>query len=142
LIQVELLRRRLCLVQIQGASLSNSQFLNHVLYNYGWPLVRGDEKAEGMTPPALHSGADSTWAPASALYWDGSVFFCGLRGQALYEANITKTPIALKEHFKGRFGRLRALVLGPDGKFYFSTSNTDGRGFPQKGDDKVIAIDP
>lgn len=110
--------------------------------NYGWPLIIGDEKQPGMQTPKLHSGGDNTWAPASALFWDGSVFFGGLRGQAIYEANITKKPIELKAHFKETFGRIRTIVLGPDGNFYVTTSNTDGRGFPQKGDDKILKINP
>ncbi|GAB4184688.1 MAG: PQQ-dependent sugar dehydrogenase [Simkaniaceae bacterium] len=110
--------------------------------NYGWPLVRGYETKDGLIPPVLDSGADDTWAPASALYWDGSVFFGGLRGEAVYEAQVDQSPVVLLEHFKKKFGRIRAIVLGPDGYFYITTSNTDGRGFPKKGDDKILKIDP
>src|SRR5262249_24978139 len=55
--------------------------------NYGWPLIMGSESRPGMKTPILHSGLN-TWAPASALFWDGSIFFGGLRGEALYEARI------------------------------------------------------
>lgn len=110
--------------------------------NYGWPLIKGMESRPNMKTPILESGIEETWAPASALYWDGSVFFGGLRGSALYEAQIDKNPIDLKEHFKGQLGRIRTVVLGPDGYFYLTTSNRDGRGFPQKGDDKIIKINP
>lgn len=95
-----------------------------------------------MVTPALESGPTVTWAPVGAAYWDGSIFFGGLRGEALYEAQIDKEPILLKTHFKGRFGRIRAVVLGPDGFLYITTSNTDGRGSPKPGDDKVIRINP
>ncbi len=110
--------------------------------NYGWPLIRGMQTQQGMEVPVVESGADETWAPAAALYWDGSIFFTGLRGEALYEAVINQGNVFLKEHFKGRFGRLRALVLGPDGYFYLTTSNRDDRGFPKKGDDKIVRINP
>jgi glucose/arabinose dehydrogenase len=109
--------------------------------NYGWPVIRGDEKKEGMQSPVLHSG-DDTWAPASALYWKGSIFFGGLRGQALFEAKIDKNPIELSAHFKNQFGRIRTVSMGPDGYFYILTSNRDGRGFPKKNDDRIIRIDP
>lgn len=68
--------------------------------NYGWPIVEGNETQAGMTTPALHSGASTTWAPASALYWDGSLFFGGLRGQGLYEAKIEGNKVvSLKNIF-------------------------------------------
>jgi glucose/arabinose dehydrogenase len=109
--------------------------------NYGWPVIRGTERYPGMQTPVLQSGKE-VWAPASALYWDGSIFFGGLRGEALYEARINKEPIELKEHFKGELGRIRTVVLGPDGYFYLTTSNLDGRGTPRTDDDKVVRINP
>lgn len=111
--------------------------------NYGWPDIEGGETAVGMTSPIAHSGGGDTWAPASALYWDGSIFFAGLRGAALYEAVLRGTEIVeIKAHLKGQFGRLRAIALGPDGFFYLSTSNRDGRGEAAEHDDKIIRIDP
>lgn len=56
--------------------------------NYGWPAIEGDEAQPGMVPPVLHSGPHYTWAPAGMAYWSGSLFFGGLRGEALYEARI------------------------------------------------------
>ena len=110
--------------------------------NYGWPNSQGDVIRENTVGPVIHSG-DVTWAPAGAAYYDGSLFFGGLRGETLYEAVIDGVTIrALKTHFAGRFGRIRAVVLGPDNLLYITTSNRDGRGTVQEGDDKVIRIDP
>ncbi|MBI2405115.1 PQQ-dependent sugar dehydrogenase [Candidatus Gottesmanbacteria bacterium] len=110
--------------------------------NYGWPVVKGDQTALGMVSPVIQSGASDTWAPAGVAFWDGSLFFGGLRGEALYEAKITGEKLTLSSHFKGRFGRIRAVGLGPDGFLYLSTSNTDGRGTVQSGDDKIIRLNP
>jgi len=111
--------------------------------NYGWPTSRGDEVEAGTTGPVLHSGEDYTWAPASAAYWDGSLFFGGLRGSALYEARRLETNSPrLIAHLYLDFGRIRTVKLGPDGWLYITTSNTDGRGVPNEGDDMLLKIDP
>lgn len=79
-----------------------------------------------------------------SLFYRGKVFFTGLKGSSLYEAAINPEGevISLKVYLPNEFGRLRALTLGPDGFFYFSTSNTDGRGKLQPGDDKIIRVNP
>src|SRR3989344_6142062 len=109
--------------------------------NYGWPDIEGDIVKAGMENPALHSGADDTWAPASAVYYKGSVFFGGLKGEALYEAVLDGVNVKeLKTHFKNQFGRIRTVRLGPDNMLYITTSNRDGRGNPIAEDDRVIRI--
>lgn len=110
--------------------------------NYGWPIIQGDETREGMVTPIANSGATNTWAPAGAAFIGDRLFFGGLRGQALYEAVINGNEVSIKEHFKNRFGRIREVIKGPDDMLYITTSNQDGRGNPQKGDDKVIKINP
>jgi len=121
--------------------------------NYGWPAWKANQPNETDAPifgdevimPISSSGSDrsQTWAPASALYLDGSIFFGGLAGNALYEAVLDgEKVLEIKEHFKGEFGRIRSVVLGPDNMIYISTSNRDGRGRPETDDDKVIKINP
>lgn len=114
--------------------------------NYGWPVIRGDQVREGMISPVVHSGDSYTWAPAGAAYWNGSVFFGGLRGEALYEVRVDSyTPgsqVQVKVHFRGELGRIRAVKLGPDGLLYIGTSNRDGRGRPRPDDDRILSIRP
>ena len=111
--------------------------------NYGWPDIQGDEQKEGMIAPIINSGAKETWAPAGAAYYKGSIFFGGLRGEALYEARLEGEKVKdLKMHFRQQYGRIRAVVIGPDGFLYLTTSNTDGRGKPKPGDDKIVKINP
>lgn len=107
--------------------------------NYGWPEFRGDATARGMRAAVLHSGTN-TWAPAGAQFLGGSIFFGGLRGSALYEYTIDTQ--VLTEHLKGRLGRIRDVVLGPDGFLYIATSNRDGRGIPESDDDRILKINP
>jgi len=109
--------------------------------NYGWPDYEGDKTATGLIPPVLHSGPNATWAPASAQYLGGSVFFGGLRGEALYEAVLSGgDDVTLKTHLKGEFGRIRTVMLGPDNSLYLTTSNRDGRGRPDSDDDRIIRV--
>lgn len=108
--------------------------------NYGWPKILGDQENPEMIKPIVHSGKDETWAPAGAVFYKEYMFFAGLRGSSLYRFD-PKTK-RIKRYFKDKFGRLRAVVLGPDNFLYISTSNTDGRGKKSKDDDLLIKIDP
>lgn len=112
--------------------------------NYGWPLIQGSKSREDMQTPVINSGPDETWAPAGMVYLKKILFFTGLRGQSVYKAKISegKTIGLLTSHLRGKFGRLRAIKIGPDGFLYISTSNTDGRGKPAINDDKIIKINP
>ncbi len=109
--------------------------------NYGWPIVKGDETKDGFVSPIVHSGSD-TWAPGGAAYLDGSVYFAGLRGQALYEAKLSGNTAKINIHLDHELGRLRDVIAGPDKMLYVTTSNRDGRGIPTAGDDKIIRINP
>ena len=108
--------------------------------NYGWSVIQGDETKPGMESPRWNSGS-STWAPSGAAFVGDRLFFAGLRGQTLYEAQINDDKVLrVTEHFKGEFGRLREVILGPDGYLYVTTSNEDGRGKPAKNDDRILRV--
>ncbi len=117
--------------------------------NYGWPVIYGALTKDGMLPPVIESGANNTWAPGGAAFptrgpWAGSFLFTGLRGQALYrvvfDAKDPRKVASFDNYFRGRFGRLRDVVEGPDGALYVLTSNRDGRGQPASEDDRVLRI--
>lgn len=111
--------------------------------NYGWPVIKGDENKSGYISPILQSGSEDTWAPSGMAYWNGSLYFGGLRGESLYEVKISgNNKPSLITHFQGKFGRIRAVIIGPDNYLYFSTSNRDGRGQVRQGDDKILRIRP
>jgi glucose/arabinose dehydrogenase len=110
--------------------------------NYGWPVIQGEQETEGMLKPVVNSGPDYTWAPSGMAYKDGSLFFGGLRGESLYEAKLHEAPVKVLAHFEKEYGRIRAVVLGPDKMLYFTTSNRDGRGDVRKDDDKIIRVNP
>jgi glucose/arabinose dehydrogenase len=125
-----------------GQSAKDELNLIDIGKNYGWPIIQGDEQKLGLETPILNSGAD-TWAPAGLAFINDSLFFAGLRGQALYETVIKNGQVTeLKTHFKGEFGRIREVIVGPDNMLYITTSNRDGRGNPNANDDKIIKVNP
>lgn len=111
--------------------------------NYGWPNIRGDQTQAGMETPIAHSGTKETWAPSGLAYYKGTLLFAGLRGQSLYAAKINSAGgVGLSAYLRNKYGRLRTVVVGPDGFVYIATSNTDGRGKVNRGDDKIIKLSP
>lgn len=110
--------------------------------NYGWPVIEGDEAKDGMIQPVVHSGPDTTWAPAGIAYMKGKLYFAGLRGQTLYEVSITspgKIGRVIKR-FEKEYGRLRAVTTDRAGVLYVSTSNRDGRGNAGEDDDLIFKV--
>ena len=117
--------------------------------NYGWPLIRGSQTQAGLETPIQHSGDTATWAPTGGIFvtqgdWAGSFVFTGLRGQALYRAvfdSADPTKIqTIERYLHQRYGRLRNVLEGSDGKLYIVISNQDGRGDPTSDDDQIIAL--
>lgn len=78
--------------------------------------------------------------------WQGSLVFAALKSSHLQrvvlEAPDYRSVVSRQTLFQGRYGRLRAVVMGPDGYLYFTTSNRDGRGSPRKGDDRLLRLGP
>ncbi len=123
--------------------------------NYGWPFIVGTlvrQELPDAVPPLIESGND-TWAPSGATFvtagripqWQGNLLFTGLRSQALWRVVLApdgRTVTQLEALYRGQFGRLRTVVEGPDGTLYLLTSNRDGRGNPQRGDDRLLRLVP
>ncbi|MFQ5800866.1 MAG: PQQ-dependent sugar dehydrogenase [Candidatus Hydrothermarchaeales archaeon] len=103
--------------------------------------MRGDQKAPGLESPVIQSGSE-TWAPSGTTFFDGSLYFVGLRGQSLYELAIEDEPATFRRHLNKNFGRLRDVVAGPDNRLYLLTSNRDGRGLSTVDDDQIIRVNP
>jgi glucose/arabinose dehydrogenase len=116
--------------------------------NFGWPLLQGRRGRAGFAAPlAIYSpaiapsGATFVRRPGSA--WTGDYLVAALRGEQIRRLRFRGTRVLRNEPlFRGSFGRLRTVVEGPDGALYALTSNTDGRGSPRRGDDRVLRIVP
>ena len=106
--------------------------------NYGWPQVEG--MGDGFVEP-LAVWATSDASPSGLAVTDEAVYLAGLRGERLWRVPLTEdgvgTPQALLE---GEYGRLRAVETAPDGSLWVVTGNTDGRGDPRDGDDRILRV--
>ena len=94
--------------------------------NYGWPRVRGKAGDARYVDPLIESG-DDTWAPSGIAILDDELFVAGLRSQQLLrmslgrDLEVTRTTSLLEQ----TYGRLRDVVVGPEGALYVTTSNRD-----------------
>ena len=107
--------------------------------NYGWPITEGaggDE--EHIDPVQQWSPADSS--PSGLAIHDEAVYIAKLRGSSLYEVPLAD-PTSHERHFTDEFGRIREVVTTPDGELWILTNNTDGRGTPEAGDDRILQIE-
>jgi glucose/arabinose dehydrogenase len=103
--------------------------------NYGWPIIEGTQRRQGMVTPIFQTGG-VTWAPSGIAYQDGKLYVATLRGQALQEVDLV--TLANQEIVTG-LGRIRDVLI--DGEYlYFVSNNTDGRGNPDADDDKLYQV--
>jgi glucose/arabinose dehydrogenase len=150
--------------------------INHVEPggNYGWPCYiasdvipdeHGGHEAleidcgppEDYLPAAWASG-DSTIATSGLTFvsgdawgpWDGSLIAATLKESDLrrFVLDDAGRPQQAEVLLDGAYGRLRAIVLGPDGALYVTTSNAGNRSRegmtpgPEEFADVVIRIAP
>lgn len=117
--------------------------------NYGWPTIHHRQTQAGMESPLLEY--TPACAPASAAFYDGSVFpafkgnffFGCLRGTRIIRVVLDGRNVVSQENLlSGTYGRIREVAQGPDGYIYFSTSNRDGRGSPAREDDRIMRLVP
>ncbi|HEY4551960.1 MAG TPA: PQQ-dependent sugar dehydrogenase [Bacillaceae bacterium] len=101
--------------------------------NYGWPDIQGSESKAGMEPPLFHTNG-TTWAPSGMAYVNGKLYIATLRGEAVRVFDIQEKRASI---FTEGLGRMRDVLIH-EGFIYYITNNTDGRGTPKEGDDKLL----
>lgn len=107
--------------------------------NYGWPEVEGTgDDPRYMNPVAQWATDDAS--PSGIAILGDVVYLAGLKGERLWQAPILGSTVGTpKAYFQGKYGRLRT-VLVVSGELWLTTSTTDGRGSPRKGDDRVLRL--
>ena len=109
--------------------------------NYGWPEFEGRSNRDGLTSPAVVWSPTSSCSPAGVAVAGSTAFVGALRGQCLFAVPLDGTRAGTpKAYFEGEHGRLRTVALAPDASLWVTTSNTDGRGQPGPGDDKILRV--
>jgi aldose sugar dehydrogenase len=111
--------------------------------NYGWPEVIGLAGDPRFRDPLVESG-EGGWPPGGLAFdTAGDLWLASLAGGQLWRFGLTGDGTAVADRqqlIAGEYGRLRALVLGPDGALYVATSNRDGRGRPDPSDDRILRL--
>ncbi|MGZ5408916.1 MAG: PQQ-dependent sugar dehydrogenase [Aeromicrobium sp.] len=121
--------------------------------DFGWNPVPGYNESVPMTDHSLPGEQfDAAWTSGGQTLatsggtflrgngwgkWAGGLAVASLKDQSLHilmfdEAGKLTEDIDVKD-LHGKFGRLRATVVGPDGSLYLTTSN---------GDDKIVKVTP
>ncbi len=116
--------------------------------NYGWSYVVGAVNKKEFIDPLI--SWERATPPSGICFYKNFLFIATLRSEALIKIEIKKEDGKYKVrsierwfaegYYKGRYGRLRDVVIGPDSCIYILTSNRDGRGNPRRGDDKILKI--
>lgn len=130
--------------------------------NYGWPLIEGpcdlpeelDTCARyGMVDPMWSTG-DYTIALSGLAYYGSdrypelhnSLLSTTLKGAHLLQLSLNESQDSVTfqtRHASGVFGRLRDVLVSPDGRVFFCTSNYDQSGyfpFPKEYDDRIMEL--
>ena len=134
--------------------------------NYGWPDVEGPG-LEGQPQAGDGTVAPVAWwptsdaSPSGLAVTDDAVYLAGLRGERLWRVPLGDTASGASEGvdadgsarplgepqalLTGELGRLRNVAPvvpgGDDGDgLWVLTNNTDGRGSPRDGDDRLVRV--
>jgi glucose/arabinose dehydrogenase len=82
-------------------------------------------------------------SPSGAAIVGDDLYVAALRGERLWRVPLdgerAGTPVAELDR---ELGRLRTVAVAPDGALWVATSNRDGRGSPEPGDDRILRLDP
>jgi glucose/arabinose dehydrogenase len=122
--------------------------------NAGWPKVFGCGSGEGFTTSALSwneavpPGGAAVYTGRAIAEWKGDLIVGTLKSKHLHRVHFdaaNPSRVAAHEVYlagdpPAGLGRVREVVMGPDGVLYVTTSNCDGRGTCPPEKDKILRI--
>lgn len=110
--------------------------------NYGWPQVEGRGDGSRFRNPQVVWRTDEA-SPSGLAFLGGHLWLAALKGERLWRVDVAgrraSHPV---DFFVGKYGRMRTVVVAPDGNLWVTTSNRDGRGHPTAGDDRILLVKP
>jgi glucose/arabinose dehydrogenase len=112
--------------------------------NYGWPHEECNSSDENnrYTPPLLCFNpslepSGIAFAFSNKLGYQNHLIVATLKGSHLRDLDFDSGS---QNTILVGYGRIIDLVESEDGSIYVLTSNTDSRGLPQQGDDKILRL--
>ena len=112
--------------------------------NYGWPDVQCFSDNENFENPL--KCFDPGIEPGGIIFYSGDklelqnqMILASQKSTILFKVQIEENDIDLDTIMSG-IGRIRDVAQSEDGYIYIITSNTDGKGFPDDNDDKLLRI--
>ncbi|MFJ4536359.1 PQQ-dependent sugar dehydrogenase [Streptomyces tibetensis] len=109
--------------------------------NYGWPEAEGRSDDKRFRNP-VDQWTTAEASPSGIAHAEGSIWMAGLRGKRLWRIPLNGTAASAEPQafLEGEYGRLRTVVAAGGDKLWLVTSNTDGRGSPKDGDDRILEL--
>lgn len=119
--------------------------------NLGWPDIYACEAGEDQVSPAL-TFANAVPPGGAAIYrgdaiaeWTGSLLVGSLGAKHLHRVVLDGATVSRHETYlvgepPAGAGRLRDVIMGPDGDLYVTTSNCDGRGNCPPDGDRILRL--
>ncbi|KOX03807.1 glucose sorbosone dehydrogenase [Streptomyces sp. NRRL B-1140] len=109
--------------------------------NYGWPEAEGRSGDKRFRNP-VGQWTTAEASPSGIAHAEGSIWMAGLRGKRLWRIPLNGTAASAKPQafLEGEYGRLRTVVAAGGDRLWLVTSNTDGRGSPKGGDDRILEL--
>lgn len=144
-----------------GDAIEDEINLIQPLKNYGWPQIEGmidTKKEKAIAKLSARQEPIKSWtpvvAPSGMAYygnhnipeWKNSLILATLKNQSLRLLKLSadgKKITNEKVLFKDQFGRLRSVLVVPNGDIYFCSSNRDWnpqKGFPKPDDDVIYRL--
>ncbi|EFL35040.1 oxidoreductase [Streptomyces viridochromogenes DSM 40736] len=109
--------------------------------NYGWPEAEGRSDDKRFHNP-VDQWRTAAASPSGIAHAEGSIWMAGLRGKRLWRIPLNGTAASAEPQafLEGEYGRLRTVVAAGGDRLWLVTSNTDGRGAPKDGDDRILEL--
>jgi len=112
--------------------------------NYGWPNQQCSGDGDFVNAivcydPAIEPGGIVFYS-GNELEFNSDMIMASMKPENLDRLKISSEGLEYQKSILSGLGRIRDVTEGPDGYLYIITSNTDGKAFPDRDDDKLVRI--